>query len=344
MFDSRGAFLAQWTPVAACATHYGPGPIGIAVSNTDQIYVLDASNARVLVFAAPSRPAVHAWQTWGTYGTSEGTFYEPNGIAVDDHGLVYVSDGQGRVQVFTRDGAFIEKLGSYGEGPGQFRYPRGIVTFGERIYVVDPLNRRVIAFGSSGNYLHSWQVGDEPTGGPMAIPSGLATDEHGNVYVCATRDRIDIFDPDGGLLRSWHVPGPNEFVSVSDVAVGGEGRVYVADNFNRRVMRFDTNGTLLGELAIPADIRGGPVGLDVGPDGHLFVSTPAGILRYDPQDTFLDAWGQDGACEQEFSGTGDVAVDAQGNVFVTDVGNNRVQVFLEAHDIPGSGARGGGPP
>ena len=41
--------------------------------------------------------------------------------------------------------------------------------------------------------------------------------------------------------------------------------------------------------------------------------------------------------------TGDVAVDILGNVFVTDVGNNRVQVFVEAHGIPNPGARGGHP-
>ena len=50
---------------------------------------------------------------WGEYGTGDGQFKTPSGIAVDSSGDVYVADTwNGRIQKFTRDGKFLWRLGT----------------------------------------------------------------------------------------------------------------------------------------------------------------------------------------------------------------------------------------
>ena len=65
---------------------------------------------------------------WGSFGTGDGQFKQPWGVAVDSAGNVYVTDyWNHRVQKFTSSGAFLTQWGSAGTGDGQFAtsYPDG---------------------------------------------------------------------------------------------------------------------------------------------------------------------------------------------------------------------------
>jgi DNA-binding beta-propeller fold protein YncE len=66
--------------------------------------------------------------------------------------VVYVADFQNhRIQVFSREGAFLTAFGSHGSDPGQFNRPTDL-DFGPdgRIYVVDSGNDRIQVFASLG--------------------------------------------------------------------------------------------------------------------------------------------------------------------------------------------------
>ena len=87
---------------------------------------------------------------WGSYGTGNGQFISPSGIAVDSSNNVYVVDaGNNRIQKFTSNGTFITTWGSYGTGNGQFISPSGIaVDSSNNVYVVDAGNNRIEIFVS----------------------------------------------------------------------------------------------------------------------------------------------------------------------------------------------------
>ena len=58
---------------------------------------------------------------WGSYGSGDGEFKFPHGIAVDNSGNVYVIGyGNHRIQKFDSNGVFLTKWGSLGSGDGQF--------------------------------------------------------------------------------------------------------------------------------------------------------------------------------------------------------------------------------
>src|SRR4051812_10111307 len=132
---------------------------------------------------------------WGSYGTGNGQFISPSGIAVDSSDNVYVVDaGNNRIQKFTNNGTFITTWGSYGTGNGQFISPSGIaVDSSDNVYVVDAGNNRIQKFTNNGTFITTW--GSYGTGnGQFISPSGIAVDSSDNVYVVdAGNNRIEIF-------------------------------------------------------------------------------------------------------------------------------------------------------
>ena len=84
----------------------------------------------------------------GSYGTGNGQFISPAGIAIDSANNVYVVDaGNNRIQKFSNNGTFITTWGSYGTGNGQFISPAGIaIDSANNVYVVDAGNNRIQIF------------------------------------------------------------------------------------------------------------------------------------------------------------------------------------------------------
>jgi hypothetical protein len=122
---------------------------------------------------------------WGTLGSGDGQFDNPNGIAVDSIGNVYVADAANRrVQKFDSNGNFLLKWGTSGSGNGQFTQANGIgVDQNSNVYVTDAgLNPRIQKFDSNGNFLLKWGTlggGD----GQFRAPIGVVAAAFGNVYV-----------------------------------------------------------------------------------------------------------------------------------------------------------------
>lgn len=273
---------------------------------------------------------------WGTFGTGDGEFKSPYGVAVDGNGYVYVADlNNDRVQKFTSDGEFMLKWGSPGSGAGEFNGPtRVAVDHQGNVFVVDFSNHRIQKFDSNGNFLLSWGNRGRNTS-EFYFPSGIAIDEDGNIYIADLYNRrIQKFDSNGAFLLKWGTMGKKDgqFNLPVDVGVDKDGDVYVIDRQNNSVQKFNSNGNFLlkwGSSGSADGEFGYSTGIEVDDFGDVYVADSSNhrIQKFDNEGNFILKWGEYGTGEDQFDAPVEVAVTQHGNVFVADVMLNRIQTF-----------------
>jgi hypothetical protein len=120
-----------------------------------------------------------------------------HGVAVDAKGRVYAADrGNGRVQVFTGDGKFIE------EWPNLGMPLKLIATKDGNMLMLEEKYERVAKLSLEGQLLDFWGTkGAEP--GQFDAPHDMAVDDAGNFYVAeAWNNRVEKFAPDPNADQS----------------------------------------------------------------------------------------------------------------------------------------------
>ncbi len=290
------------------------------------------SNAEVAT-ASPSPPPFLL--KWGTYGSGDGQFTHPWGIAVDTSGNVYVAEpANHRIQKFTSSGVFITKWGTLGSGDGQFITPYCVAvdTLGY-VYISDWDTNRIQKFTSDGAFITKWGtsgLGD----GQFTYPLGIGVDVSGNVYVAdCYNHRIQKFTADGVFLTKWGTQGSGDgqFDYPYAVSIDTSGSVYVAE-FANRIQKFTSTGNFITKWGSQGSGDGqfeAPSGIAFDATGNVYVADPGNhrIQEFTNSGTFLTKWGTLGFGDGQFYGPRGVALDASGNVYVVDKENHRVQVF-----------------
>jgi sugar lactone lactonase YvrE len=273
---------------------------------------------------------------WGSYGSANGQFNNPFGVAVSGSGIVFIADTfNNRVQIFSSTGIFANKWGSTGSGTGQLNGPFGIALDGSgNVYVTDNGNNRVEKFSSTGSFLLKW--GTYGSGnGQFDRPLGIAVDNSGYVYVADYgNNRIEKFSNTGVFLAKWGGNGTanGQFNGPYGVAVDSSGNVYAADYGNSRVEKFSSSGAFLAKWGSHGSGNGqfnGPEGIAVDSSGNIFVTDTGNnrVQKFNSAGTFVTQWGSSGSENNQFIEPVGIGIDGFGGIYVADAGNFRVQKF-----------------
>lgn len=233
--------------------------------------------------------------------------------------------------------------------------PRAIaVGQDEDLYVADSRNHRILHVASDGSLLHEWGTfgsvdqGEAPSG-TFNEPWGVAVGPDGSVYVSDTwNHRVQKFTKDGKPLATWGQygqPAADNLDSKSflygprGIAVDSQGRVFLADTGNKRIVIFDEEGNYLTEFGTAGFDVGQfdePVGVAVANDGTVFVTDTwnqrVQSFLPDESGTFytpLQQWEVNAWFGQSLDNKPLIAVSADKHVFITDPEGYRVIEFTD---------------
>jgi DNA-binding beta-propeller fold protein YncE len=157
-------------------------------------------------------------------------------VAQDDRGNLYVCEygSNDRVQKFDAAGRFLLAFGKAGEGKGEFQRASGILWRDGLVYVADATNNRIHVFTDAGAYRAMLGAGLG-----LRFPYDVAPGPDGSLYVIEYgTNRITRVDAAGRLLGRFGRAGTarGAFRTPWGIAVGGNGRIVVADTGNRRLV------------------------------------------------------------------------------------------------------------
>jgi hypothetical protein len=187
-------------------------------------------------------------RTIGAEGSGELQFDQPNGIAVDDQGRIFITEQTNkRVQVLNRDYTFAGFFGVPGSGAGHFEKPMGIAADATgRIYVTDENLSKVVVFDRvAGSNPPQWQFKFEfaHTGaGKIDGTESIAIDRAlQRVYLSDEGQRhVKVYNLQGAFLQSFGSSGngPGQFSPSGQpegVAIDENHYIYVNDEGGLRI-------------------------------------------------------------------------------------------------------------
>jgi len=202
---------------------------GVAVDGSNNVYIADRSNHRVLFYVGTSTTASRVYGQLGNFtsgtwvgrnngGISANSLFSPVGVAVDGSNNVYISDTSNNRVLFyvgtsTTASRVYGQLGNFTSGPSNnggisansLSFPNGVaVDSSNNVYIADSSNHRVLIYvGTSTTATRLYgQLGSFTSGTPnnggisansLSFPDGVAFDSSDNVYIADSSNNRVLF-------------------------------------------------------------------------------------------------------------------------------------------------------
>ena len=286
---------------------------------------------------------------WGSKGTGDGQFLRPHDLEFGKHDrYLYAVDRDGnRIQVFDKNGTFLFKFGQKGQGDGQFLVPYGLdYDVRDHVWVADRGNHRIQQFDSSGNFISKFGNLD---GHPSSAPGKFDNPRHVEVdkalkfvYVADSKNnRIQQFDVNGTFVKGIGKFGdkPGEFNLPTTIEMDSKGNFFVTERGNERIQKFDSDWHPILSWGSKGSSNNQFCHLEhlaLDKYDNVYVSDPqsdpgcsmkARVLKFDNDGNFITKFGSTETGSGRLGDPEHLALDNEGNVYVSDRKNNKILVF-----------------
>jgi predicted RNA-binding Zn-ribbon protein involved in translation (DUF1610 family) len=215
--------------------------------------------------------------------------------------------------------------GGEGTGPGQFDSPRAIAADRDgNIFVADYQTGRIQSFDSQGNFRWVVNLGRKTIIQSMDIANG-------DVLLVATGGDIRRFDrATGAELGVFQSQGSDYYYE--DIAIAPDGRI-VTISRGQNLVVFSPDLEILFEVkeAVSSITDDSELSSNVAvdPTGSIYIlgSFNSKVLKYSPEGRYINQFGGSTTepANGKFRAVGDIAVDMNGRVYVSDISG--IQVF-----------------
>jgi len=305
-------------------------------------------------------------------------FDHPFGMALDQAGNLYIADQGNSIIREMTPGLVVSTFAGMPDVPGSangvdtlasFNKPFSVAVDGSNnVYVADAGNnmiRKIAPDGTVSTFAGTGIPGsaDGTDTATFNSPLGVATDQSGNVYVADYgNDLIRKITPTGVVSTVAGKPGVSgsadgldtaaRFNLPESVAVDASGNIYVADNGNNEIRKITPSGqvsTLAGDGSAGKDNGKGsgatfnsPFGLAVDASGNIYVADSGNnlIRKVTPDGTVstfagsgVKGAGNANGTQATFNTPAGIAIDALGNLYVSDENNNIIRKITASGSV-----------
>ena len=310
--NNDGSYMASFVPQQV-------GEVKVSVfANGDQIKG-SPYNVMVRDYTSVNKPSKVV--------NSDGNMGQPWGIAFGKNGMCAVANHSNHcVCIFSGEDQLVRKFGSHGSGNGQFIYPKGVAFDNHNhLYVADGHNYRVQKFTIDGEYM--LQFGNNVfKKGKLKYPTELIV-HNGKVYISDYgNNRISVFQTDGVFL---HTIGSGKLDRPYDVAVNSDNQLLIVDC--HCIYTFTLDGDYVGKFGIYGTAPGKLINPTIAVDlyGFILVADTFNhrVSIFDKDGNYISCFGSEGSAIGQFQSPTRIAISADGNIYVSDHKNKRIQIF-----------------
>ena len=218
-------------------------PNGVAVSDKDEIVVVDESNHRVQAFDSNGT----FLRSFGQNGQNAGEFRRPDGITIDRDRKMFVADSENyRVQIFNWEGRHLGSFGGKGILDSQLSVPWGLsLDSTGNIIVADSGNKLIKIFTPDGRFV--MKIGGQ---GSFLFPFHCVPCGEYFIVSDSREHCIKVFNRERHFQYKFgkEGQGDGEFNFPGYLLVNESQHLFVCDRQNNRVQVFELDGKFIGKF------------------------------------------------------------------------------------------------
>ena len=241
----------------------------------------------------------------------------------NDEVFIVESDNK-EVIIFDKDLKLIRTFGQ-GSGDSKLNSPVGVAVGHHVIAVSEHTDHVVKKYSLQGDYLSKFGSRGSRDG-QFSYPQGLCFNSKGLLYVVDYSNcRVQVFRENNVFLFKFGSKGhnPGQFQGACYIAVDSSDRVYVTDYNDGGISVFSEDGHFIKKINCNK-----PYAISIAPDDYIITDLDDNFLTvFSPTHELVGKLGVRSKEKGQFSNISGIAINKRGTIFVTEYGNDHLQII-----------------